>query len=270
MKKRILALMLALALMTVVFTGCAKEDAVAPVDESKPADTTTSTAEEAKGDLVDGTYLVKMPVSDHGNYPMAKLEVKDGQVASLDYNEYLADSGEAKSESNYSYAEGLAVIKDLNAQFNEKKDIEAVDYDAVAGATHTKASFKEVTQMLLDKAAKGETYTAVYKDGVYEAKAAEASHGWLAEVKVRVQDGQIVGVDYVEVAVEDADGVKKGDIKSTDNYSYAAPFEVIPAVQKLIIDNNGTENLALDGITGATNTRTTIIDLVNQALSSAK
>lgn len=271
MKKRILALMLALALMTVVFTGCAKKDAVAPVDESKPADTTTPAAEEeAKGDLVDGTYLVKMPVSDHGNYPMAKLEVKDGQVASLDFNEYLADSGEAKSESNYNYADGLAVIKDLNAQFNEKKDLNAVDFDAVSGATHTKASFKEVVQMLLDKAAKGETYTPVYKDGVYEAKAAEDSHGWLAEVKVRVQDGQIVGVDYAEIAVEDSDAAKKGDRKSPDNYTYEASFEVMSAVQRLIIDNNGTENLNLDGITGATNTRTTVIDLVNQALSSAK
>lgn len=268
MKKRILALMLALALMTVVFTGCAKKDVVAPVDESKPADTTTPA--ETKGDLVDGTYLVKMPVSDHGNYPMATLEVKDGQVASLNYNEYMADSGQTKAESNYPYAEGLAVIEDLNAQFNEKKDLEAVDYDAVAGATHTKDSFKEVVGTLLDKASKGETYAPVYKDGVYEAKAPEASYGWLSEVKVTVKDGQITGVNYVEVAVEDADGVKKGDLKSTDNYSYAAPFEVIPAVQKLIIDNNGTENLNLDGITGATNTRTTLIDLVNEALSSAK
>ncbi|WP_313756314.1 FMN-binding protein [Tissierella sp.] len=268
MKKRIIVLMLSLAVMVTIFTGCGKKDNTLPIDESKP--TSNTTTEEVKGNLVDGIYLVKMPVSDHGNYPMAKLEVKDGEVLSLDYNEYLADSGEAKSESNYSYADGLAVIKDLNAQFNDKKDLAVVDFDAVSGATHTKGSFKEVTQMLLDKAAKGEVYTKLYKDGVYESKAKEPSHGWLSEVKVRVQDGQIVGINYVEVAVEDADGVKKGDIKSTDNYSYAAPFEVIPAVQKLIIDNNGTENLNLDGITGATNTRNTIIELVNEALSSAK
>lgn len=267
MKKRVLALGLSVVLATAVFTGCAKKD-TPPVDESKPA--TSAPADEAKGDLVDGTYLVKTEVSDHGNYSMAKLEVKDGQVASFDYNEYLVDSGEAKNESNYPYADGIAVIKDLNAQFNEKKDLNAIDFDAVSGATHTKGSFKEITQALLDKAVAGETYAPVYKDGVYEAKAAEASHGWLAEVKVRVQDGQIVGVNYVEVAVEDSDGVKVGDLKSTENYSYPAPFEVIPAVQKLIIDNNGTENLNVDGITGATNTRDGMIELVNQALSSAK
>ncbi|MGJ0846053.1 FMN-binding protein [Tissierella praeacuta] len=267
MKKRIMILILSLAVMVTIFTGCGKKENGLPVDESKSNSNNTT---EVKGNLVDGIYLVKMPVSDHGNYPMAKLEVKDGEILSLDYNEYLADSGEAKSESNYSYAEGLAVIKDLNTQFNDKKDLAAVDFDAVSGATHTKGSFKEVTQILLDKAAKGEVYTGVYKDGVYEAKGKEPSHGWLSEVKVRVQDGQIVGINYVEVAVEDSDGVKKGDIKSTDNYSYAVPFEVIPAVQKLIIDNNGTENLNLDGITGATNTRNTIIELVDEALSLAK
>ncbi|WP_353096640.1 FMN-binding protein [Tissierella praeacuta] len=264
MKKRILILMLAFALMTAVFTGCSKKD-VAPVDESKP-----TAAGETGGTLVDGIYLVKMPVSDHGNYAMAKLEVKDEEAVSLNYNEYLADSGEAKSEANYAYAEGLAVIKDLNDQFNDKKDLNAIDFDAVSGATHTKGSFKEVAQMLLDKAAKGETYTEAYKDGVYEAKAQEPSHGWLSEVEVRVQDGQIVGVNYSEVAVEDSDGVKKGDLKSADNYSYAVPFEVIPAVQKLIIDNNGTENINVDDIAGATSTRNTIIELVNEALSSAK
>lgn len=269
MKKRMLALILTLVLVTVVFTGCAKK--ADPVDESKPVDNTTpGTTDVVKGDLVDGMYLVKTEVSDHGNYSMATLEVKDGQVSAFNYNEYLVASGEAKNDSNYPYADGIAVIKDLNAQFNEKKDLNAVDFDALSGATSTKGTFKEVTTSLLDKATKGEVYAPVYKDGTYEAKATEASHGWLAQVKVKVQDGQIVGVDYVEVAVEESEGVKIGDIKTTENYSYAAPFEVVPAVQKLIIDNNGTENLNVDSITGATNTRTGMIDLVNEALSSAK
>lgn len=266
MKKRILALMLALALMTVVFTGCTKDDGKddAPVDEGK---TVTS---ETNGELVDGTYLIKNEVSDHGNYSMAKLEVKDGEVASLDYNEYLADSGDAKNSDNYPYEEGINVIKDLNAQYNEKKDINSVDFDAVSGATSTKNTFKEMVGELIAKAEKGETYTPVYKDGSYEAKAEEASHGWLSEVTVTVKDGQIVGVDYREVAVEASEGVEEGDRKSPDNYDFEVPFEVIPAVQKLIIDNNGIEDLDVDGITGATNTRTTMLELVEEALSTAK
>ncbi|MDR7857067.1 FMN-binding protein [Tissierella sp.] len=267
MKSKFLVLALVLVLAAAVFTGCTKEAAKpAPVDESKPGAVT----DVAKGDLVDGTYLVKTEVSDHANFSMATLVVKDGQVSSLNYNEYLAGSGEAKNESNYPYADGIAVIKDLNAQFNEKKDLNAVDFDAVSGATSTKGTFKEITTSLLEKAEKGEAYTPVYKDGTYEAKAKEASHGWLAQVAVKVQDGQIVGVDYVELAVEESEGVKVGDAKTAENYSYAAPFEVVPAVQKLIIDNNGTENLNVDGIAGATNTRDGMLELVNEALSTAK
>lgn len=265
MKKRILALTLALSLVVVAFTGCSPKKQT-PVEENKPVKVTEGT----KGDLKDGSYLVKTEVSDHGNFAMATLEVKDGQVSELNYNEYLVASGEAKNDSNYPYADGIAVIKDLNAQFNEKKDIDAVDFDALTGATHTKADFKGITTTLLDKAAKGETYKSTYTDGTYEAKAKEDSHGWLAEVTIKVQDGQIIGVDYAELAIEDAEGVKKGDRKSKDNYEYVTSFEVANAVQKLIIDNNGTENLNVDSITGATNTRTTMMELVNEALSTAK
>lgn len=266
MKKKLLVLILALALMTVVFTGCAKDDA--PVDESNaPAG---EVASEEKGDLVDGMYLVKLPVSDHGNYSMGTLEVKNGNISSLNYNEYLADSGQAKSEDNYGYVDSIKVIADLNAQYNEKKDLAAVDFDAVSGATYTKGDFKNLVEMLVAKAEAGETYTAVYTDGSYEAKAEEASHGWLAELTLTVKEGQIVGVNYQEIAVEASEGVEVGDAKSPDNYGYATTFEVVTAMQKLIIDNNGTQDLDVDGVTGATSTRTTIIDLVDQALSTAK
>ena len=80
MKKRILAITLAMALTTVVFTGCSKDKA--PVDDNKPA---TGVADEVKGDLTDGIYLIKTEVSDHGNFAMATLDVKDGQVSKLNY-----------------------------------------------------------------------------------------------------------------------------------------------------------------------------------------
>lgn len=264
MRKKILAITLAMALTTVVFTGCSKDKA--PVDDNKPA---TGVTDEVEGELTDGKYLIKTEVSDHGNFAMATLEVKDGQVSNLNYNEYLVDSGEAKNDSNYAYAEGIEIIKDLNEQFNEKKDIDQVDFDALTGATHTKEDFKEITSNLLAMAAKGETYAPVYEDGVYEAKATEDSHGWLSQVTVKVQDGQIVGVDYAELAIEDSEGVEKGDRKSEENYDFEPTFEVAKALQKAIIDNNGTEDLDLDAITGATSTRTTMVELVDEALSTA-
>lgn len=262
MKRKILGLILVFSLLTIVITGCASENA--PVDEG------TVGMDGDQSSLVDGTYLVKDPVSDHGDFPMAVLKVSNEEIESFEYNEYLVDSGETKSPENYPYEEGINVMKDLNGQFNEKKDINAVDFDAVSGATQTKGYFKDMTERLLAKAKKGETYTPVYKDGTYEAKANEDSHGWLPEVKVVVKNGQIVGVNYQEVAVEDSDGVKKGDVKSPDNYDFEVPFEVSKEIQKLVIDNNGTKDLEVDSISGATSTRTTMLELIEEALSTAK
>lgn len=263
MKRKFLTLGLALSLTAVVFTGCGKKEE-APVDESKGTETTVAS------DYVDGTYLVKGEVSDKGNFSMGTLEVKGGEIVNFDYNEYLVNSGETKSNDNYPYAEGIEVIADLNAQFNEKKDINEVDFDAVSGATYTKGTFKEFAEELVEKAKKGETYTEKYKDGEYKAVAEEDSHGWLSEVTVRVTNGEVVGIDYAEVAIADGEGFKKDDRKSEENYEYHTAFEVATAVQKMVIDNNGVEDVDAESITGATSTRTTMLELVEKALEGAK
>lgn len=285
MKKRLGLIVMVMSIVALSITGCG----------AKNTDTEGDKSSEVVGDLQDGNYLIKMPVSDHGNYPMAKMEVKDGEIVNFEYMEILADSGEEKDSSNYNYPEGLEVIKNLNEQFNEKKDLNEVDFDAVTGATHTKQSFKDVVKQLLEKASKGEKYEAVYKDGEYTEEAAEGSHGWKAGVKLVIRDGQVVGVDYYELAEEDMEGnkvvfdedkkpvtesdgkhktepvqIKSGDRKSVENYAYLESFDVVKGVQKQIIDNNGTENLNLDGITGATNTKNTMIELVSKALEAAK
>lgn len=294
MTKKVLSFILVAVLAMTIFVGCAKDEGP-KTDEPKKGEEKTS-EEVTGGELKDGKYLVKLPVSDHMNYPMATMEVKDGEISSFDYNEYFADTGEAKNQDNYNYEEGLEVIKNLNEQFIDKKDVEKIDYDAVSGATHTKESFKEAVASLIEKAEKGEVYEPTYKDGEYEAKADEASHGWLSEIKIVVKEGTIVGVDFKDVAVEDMEGekvildketnepvmedeetpkteptdIKKGDVKSLENYSYLPHFDTIKELTKQIIDNNGIEDLELDGISGATNTKNTFIELAKKALESAK
>ncbi|GFN34488.1 FMN-binding protein [Tepidimicrobium xylanilyticum] len=288
MKRRLGFALLSTILVLALLVGCGGKETSTTNNEG-------SSEALTGGELKDGLYLIKNPVSNHGNYGMAKMEVKDGEIISFKYAEILANSGEEKNENNYNYPDGLAVIANLNEQFNEKKNLDEMDFDAVSGATHTKESFKDIVNRLLAQAEKGETYTPVYKDGVYTAKADEDSHGWLGEVMVVVRDGQIVGLDYFETAVEDmesnkvvfdednkpvtgSDGkpktepveVKAGERKSADNYAYLDALDVVKAVQRKIIDNNGTENLDVDSITGATSTRTTMIELVEKALESAK
>lgn len=288
MKKRLGLMMLSMVLVLVLLVGCSGQKDTETGNNDKEGNNVAS------GELVDGTYLVKDPVSDRGNYAMAIMEVANGEISSFEYAEYLATSGEEKNESNYNYAEGIAVIANLNEQFSEKKDINEVDFDAVTGATHTKENFKRVVNELLDKAANGDKYEPVYKDGEYTATAEEPSHGWLGEVKLVVKHGQVVGLDYYEYAVEDMESnkvvfdednkpvtgddgkpvteavqVSAGDRKSKDNYSYLDSLDVMTKMQKLIIDNNGVENLDVDSVTGATSTRTTIVELVEKALDGA-
>lgn len=112
--------------------------------------------------------------------------------------------------------------------------------------------------------------TSTYKDGTYSAVAEEPNMGWLPQVTVVIKEGKIEEIDYREVAVEASEGIEEGDLKSPDNYENQTPFEVMEKVEKLVIDNNGTEDLEVDGITGATSTRTTMLELIDEALRKAK
>jgi len=283
--KKFISLSLILALL--VFSGCSK------VTDNQAANTNKESS--STQELKDGDYLIKMPANDHGIYSLATTKVENGKIIDFDYNEYFSQTGEAKNENNYEYKEGLEVIKNLNQQFTDKKNLDNIDYDAVSGATSTKSSFKDTVGKLLEKAEKGETYSPVYKDGVYEAKASEPNHGWLSQIKIVVKNGTVTGVDFHDVAVEDMDGtkavldkdgkpvvgddnkqktetvkIKKGDIKSTENYEHLPAFDTITEFQKQIIYNDGVENLKLDAISGATSTRDTMIELAKEALKQAK
>lgn len=116
-----------------------------------------------------------------------------------------------------------------------------------------------------------EVAEGAYVDGTYDAEAKEANHGWLAKVTVTVEGGEIVEVDYREEAIEDSeDGkVKTGDVKSPENYEYEPNFATVEAVTAAIVENNGIEGIDVDGVTGATNTKGTILELVEEALSTA-
>lgn len=288
MKKRLGFMFLATILITALLVSCGGQE------EGVMTDGDTDVA-ESEGELQDGTYLVKYPV-EHGNFSMATMEVVDGEISSFHYAEIIADSGEEKNEENYSnYIQVLPIIEDLNKQFNEKKDLSEIDFDAITGATGTVESFKAAVNDLLEKAKAGDIYSPVYADGIYTAKAEEDSRGWLGEVTVVVRNGQIVGIDYYEAAIEDMESsrlvfdeygepiedeegklktepveVKKGERKSAENYSYLELFEVIEEVRNLVIDNNGIRDMDVDAVTGATGSRDTMVELIEKALEDAK
>lgn len=282
--KRLFTLSLVLLLMVGLVAGCGKQ--------------ATEEPKQAGGVYKDGTYVViadDINLMGHGNYPFVKLVIKDGKIAEVDYREYIITSGEPKTESNYRYPESPRAMADLEKQLLEKQDPDALDLNATSGATHTKEHFVEFVKEALEKAKKGETHTPVYKDGVYEAKASEPSHGWLAQIRIFVEDGLIVGADYDEIAVEDTEGkkvvfdedgkpvvgddgkyktepvqIKAGDEKSRDNYHYLNSIDAMVNFEKQLILTQDPDKLDFDATSGATHTKEHFVELAKEALKDAK
>jgi major membrane immunogen (membrane-anchored lipoprotein) len=262
---------------------------------SKPA------VEEAPQDgavYQDGTYVVmtdNIEDMSHGNYPFIKLTIKDQQITDVDYREYLVELGEVKNDTNYKYPESPKAAENLETQLLEVQDPSKLDFDTVSGATHTKESFKAYALAALKLAKEGKAHKPIYKDGTYQAKASEESHGWLGQVRIVVEDGLIVGVDYDELALADTQGkklvfgkdgtvekgsdgkdktepvqIKAGDEKSLDNYTYPASIDAMEDFEKQLIVLQDPTKLDFDATSGATNTKESIVELAKEALKSAK
>ncbi|MGM0501051.1 MAG: FMN-binding protein [Bacillota bacterium] len=244
--------------------------------------------------LKNGRYLVKFEVSNHGDFPLATMEVKNNKIAEFKYTEYLAKSGQTKFAADYKYQPTLKAIPELNKQFKSKQDLAEINYDVVSGATYTKKDFKKAVNKILAKAKKGATYQPKYKNGTYSVEASEASHGWLAKIRIVVKEETIVGVNYREVAVKDMVGekvvfnddeqpvkeneeyktkeveIEKGDVKSKDNYKHLETLKAIKSFEKQIINNNGVQNINYDVFFGEVDTEENIVDLAQKALKKSK
>ncbi|AGB41898.1 major membrane immunogen, membrane-anchored lipoprotein [Halobacteroides halobius DSM 5150] len=238
--------------------------------EAKPKEKVTKKeVSNAVTNLKDGKYLVKYNVSSHGNFPMAYMKVEDGRIASFEYNEYLAQSGEVKKDSNYDY-KTPQVVDNLNKQFRAKKDLAKVDFDVMSGATHTKNNFKQAVKDLMAKAKAGKTYTPKYEDGVYKIKAKQASHGWLPQLRLVVKYGTIVGVDYDAIATKDDGKIDKGDEKTVKNYKYDKAPKAMKLFEKQIINKNGVQNINYDVVSGATHTKDRIVKFAGKLLQKSQ
>lgn len=211
----------------------------------------------------DGTYVAKLSPDDHGNFSWVKLEMKDGKITDVDYREYIIAKGEYKTEENYTkYPQSPRVQANLEKQLLEKQDVDELDMDEVSGATHTKERFKEVVNKALTLAEQGKTYKPEFKDGEYMTKGEKASHGWLPEIKIKVEEGMIVGVDYNEINVETKEK------KTVDNYDYDKAVEAQGMLENRLIETQDVDEI--DKISGATSTTNTFKDLAQKALKNAK
>ena len=137
--RRILSLLAVAALATTIFVGCGSK-------------------EEAKETgLKDGTYEATGEKDDKGNTASIKIEVKDGKIATVKYDEVAEDGTSKLDNEGYntkmkeaSGTNPIEAFPQLEAALVEKQDVAAVD--AVTGATSTSNNFKTLAEKALSEA----------------------------------------------------------------------------------------------------------------------
>lgn len=140
-KKRILGLVAATMLSVAVLAGCGSK-------------------EEA---MKDGKYEVEVAAADdHGYKPTLSLEVKDGKIASVNYDEISTEGVSKRTDAEYNKK-----MKDFGKVTNpeeafpalEKAVVEkqSAEVDAFTGATASSENFKKLAAKAIENAKAGKT-----------------------------------------------------------------------------------------------------------------
>lgn len=208
----------------------------------------------AAAKLKDGTYSLSGAEDSHGNYPTITLVVKGGKIDTVDYKEMIAKEKAPKSKSNYPYEAYFTAVETLNKKAVEVQgDVSKID--AVAGATHSSETFKDMLLAVQLQAAQ-------LADREYPPiETAADSRGYKSALKLTVKNGKIVAAEYYEYNTANNKKKTKGE------YNYAQYFDAIEELPKRLVAANGNL-LEVDGFAGATSTTNNFMALARAYLNS--
>ncbi|HOA82323.1 MAG TPA: FMN-binding protein [Defluviitaleaceae bacterium] len=147
--KKIIVLCLVLALSLSVLGGC---------NTGNKSGTNDNDGTTTEVSYKDGTYTAEGDdFDDHGWKPVISIEVKDGKITTVDYDE-VNENGDSK-ETNEEYNQNMKdksgigpaeAIPQLEEALVEKQAVDSVD--TVTGATSTSNSFKAIANKALETA----------------------------------------------------------------------------------------------------------------------
>lgn len=205
--KRVLSAILAALMVTVMFTGCAKQ-------VETQADT-----------YKDGDYFAAMPNFDEKGYKyFTSFKVTDGKINSVVFDCVSANAKQLKTDLVKAGAYPMVAQGKAQAEWDvqakkaadylvEKQDPAGVQFneegktDAIAGVTIHVSDFFDLAEQAL---AAGPTTKGPYADGTKHAETKFDDKGWKYTVDVYVLNGNIASVNW--------DGVdKKGESKTTQS-----------------------------------------------------
>jgi major membrane immunogen (membrane-anchored lipoprotein) len=138
--RRIISLLAVAALATTIFVGCGNKEEAAQ-----------------ESGLKDGTYTASSEKDDKGYTASIEIEVKDGEIATVKYDEVAEDGTSKLDDEEYntkmksiSGSNPTEAFPALEASLVEKQD--AASVDAVTGATSTSEKFKTLAEEALAEA----------------------------------------------------------------------------------------------------------------------
>lgn len=214
------------SLMTVIALGSALVLSGCGGNQSTPA-TTDQGKQDAK--YQDGTYFAQQDAFAKGWKYMVTIEVKDGKIASADWNGANEKGGPDKDALSASGQYGLVAKGGAQAEWHEQaekaeaylvqtQDATKINYkddeghsDDIAGVSVSVKDFFELAKKALDA---GPVSKGQYKDGAYYAEAPMyGKDGWKYFASLTVVNGNIVAADWNGLNIK---GGKDKDTFSAD------------------------------------------------------
>ncbi len=227
--KKFLGIITLVVLVAVMVTGC--------TDETSP----DSNGENVAG-LIDGSWQGNStmdPENTRYAFGSVTLEVQNGVIVSVDYEEIQGPFADAKGE-DYHYEVFHQAVDALTAQLLETQD--ASELDTVAGATSTTGYFTEAVVNALESANAGQQ---LYNNGTYVAKTDfDARGAYFGIGYVTFENGSVAHVLYEE---RDTEGVPK-----SEDYSYELYHDAVQLLSNQLVESGSLADV--DAVAGATST----------------
>ncbi|MBC2398155.1 FMN-binding protein [Clostridium tetanomorphum] len=159
--KKVLSVVLTSILSLSLLAGCGSSNKDTNTSADKTKD--TKTAAEYKDGKYKATYN---KLDNHGWKAFVEVEIKDGKIASVDFD-YLNKDNKRKSEDKEYNEKMKPISKTAPNEFCPKLEKDLVDkqevdkVDAISGATTSTKNFKNLAKAALENAKKGDTKEAV-------------------------------------------------------------------------------------------------------------
>ena len=301
--RKLLSLMLIIALVGSLFIGCAKKEE--PVTETPATETpateapatetpATETPAAEDGALQDGVYFNTSSFdAESGWKTVVTLVVEGGKITKVDWNGANVNAGKDKKTTSKdgeynmvkfgkAIAEWHEQVEKVEAFLLETQDINAITVDAetktdaVSGVTIKVGEFVELVNEAIATGPIGE---GLYKDGAFFAEAAEfGSSGWKENVSLTVINGYIVAANwngtYKEGGKDKKTSSLDGDYGMVAKGKASAEWhEQVAKVEAFLVDNQDVEAITIidadthtDAVTGVTIKVGDFVELVKSVL----